>query len=89
MHSPWKQFGLEHALGDQRRAARGEEIGGDEAPAGFQVRENRRAGTDAVEIVDGKRNSRFVGDGQQVQNGIRRAAGSGDAGDGIFDRQPW
>ena len=85
MQSPCSRFGFQHALCDQGRAACFVEIGGDETAAGFEVGENGRARADAVEVVDGKRNARFAGDGQQMQNGVRRTAGRGDSGDGVFD----
>src|SRR5262249_16406965 len=48
-------FALHQTMGDHRDSAGLIDVHGYETPAGLQVHEDRRAGRDAVEIVDGKR----------------------------------
>ena len=71
---------------DERDAAGAMQIGGDEAATRLEIREQRHTRVDAVEVFDVERHLRFVGDGEQVQHGVGRAAGGGDGGDGVLER---
>ena len=61
---------LQHALGHEPVAARGEQVVGDELPARLQVGEQRRLLADPVEILDLQVHARFLCDGQQVQHAV-------------------
>src|SRR5207302_8450276 len=80
-----KTSAFQPAPGHQRCPAACIEIAGHESSARFQIGENGNTRTDAIEIVNGKRNLRFVGDGPQMQNGVRGTTGGCDARNGIFD----
>jgi len=54
----------------ERSAACCVEIGCDKTSSGFEIGNNGNFGADAVEIVNRERELCFVGDGQQMQNGI-------------------
>src|SRR5262249_26692438 len=73
------------ALGDDRDAARGIDVGGNVLSAGFDIHENGGAGQDGLEIVDGEGHFGFARHGQQMQHGIGGARGAGDSGDGVFE----
>src|SRR5207302_10472156 len=51
-----KKSAFQHALGHQRCPACCIEIGGDESSSRLQIGENGNTRTDAIEIVNGKRN---------------------------------
>ncbi len=70
-----EQSSFNQALCDERSAACCVEIGCDKTSSGFEIGNNGNFGADAVEIVNRERELCFVGDGQQMQNGICRAAG--------------
>src|SRR5262249_3333753 len=74
-----EKFRIEHTFGDKRGTSCGVEVRGEKTAAGFEVGDDRNARADAVEVIDGKRDLCFVGDGQKVQDRVGRAAGSGDA----------
>ena len=82
-----EQSSFKEALCDERSAACGVEIGSDKSSSGFEICNDRDARTDAIKIVNRKRDFRFVGDGQKVQHGVCGAAGRGDAGDGVLNRR--
>ena len=71
---------------DQPRPARRIEIGGDEAAARLQIREDRHAGVDAIEVLEAERHAHLARDRDQVQHGVGRAAGGGHGGDGVLER---
>ncbi len=58
-----EDFRVQQPLGDKSSPTSGVKIGGDKAPAGLQISENRHAAADAIKIVDGERDFRFTGDG--------------------------
>src|SRR6266700_1736575 len=82
-----EQSSFKEALCYERSAACSVEIGSDKSSSGLEICDDRHAGTDAVKIVNRKRNFRFVGDGQKMQHRVRRAAGCGHAGDGVLNRR--
>ena len=65
-------------------AADGDEFGHQMFAARFQVGEHGHAFADAGEIVKGQLHLRGMGDGEQVQHGIGRAAERDDHGDGVL-----
>ena len=62
------------------------QVDGDEPAARLDVRDDRRARGDAVELVDRQVDPELVRDREQVQHAVRRAAGRRDRGDRILDR---
>ena len=60
---PAKQSSFKEALCDERSAACCVEIGCDKTSSRLEIRKNRHARADAIEIIYGKRNLRFIGDG--------------------------
>ena len=81
-----REFSVEQALGDDRDAAGFVDVGGDVFSGRLQVREQRRALADFLEVVDGERDSHLARHRQQVQHGVGRSAGAGDAGDRVLER---
>ena len=74
---------------DQRDAAGRVEVDGVVPPAGLEVaRAAACALADAVEVVDVQLDAGLVGDRQQVQHGVGRAAAGGHAGDRVLQRGP-
>src|SRR4029077_8520013 len=59
-----EQSSFKQALCDERSAACCVEIGSDKSSSRFEIGNDRYARTDAVKIIDGKRNFRFVGNSQ-------------------------
>ena len=80
-----EQAGVGQALHDERDAACTVQVGGDEAAAGLQVGQQRDLRADAIEVVDVERHARFVGNREQMQDRVGRAAGRRDGGDGVLD----
>ena len=76
-------------LSEQRHAAGLVEVGGDEAAAGLEVGEQRRALGDPLEVVDVELDAGLVGDGEQVQDAVGRAARRADHRDRVLDRVAW
>ena len=68
---------LQQALGEQRRAAGGVQVGGHEPAARLEVAQRGHALGDAVEVVDVQRHAHLAGDRQQVQDAVGRAAAGG------------
>ena len=62
------------------------QVARDEAPAGLQVGDDRRPVGDRAELVDVEREAELVGDREQVQHAVRRAAGGRDRGDPVLER---
>ena len=79
------QAAFHQTLGDQLNSTRCVEIAGHEAPARLEVSDDGRARADAVKVVNVQFDSRFAGDGQQVQDRVSGASCRGDCGDGVFD----
>ena len=77
---------LDQAARDDRRTAGPSEVDGGVPAAGLHVSPQRRAASDGIEVVDGERHARLPGDGEQVQNGVGRAAGRVHAGDRVLER---
>ncbi len=71
--------------GDELNAARIVEVARHKAPARLEVGNERGARADAVEVVNAQFDSGLVGNGEQMEDGVGRAAGGGDAGDGVFN----
>src|SRR2546425_11926454 len=69
---------------DQRNAPGAVNVNGDVTPSGLEVRQERRARADLVEIFDGERHSGLLRQRQQVRNGVRRTARRPDASNRIF-----
>ena len=78
--------GVGEALEDHRHAAGGVEVGGDEAAAGLEVGEQRRRPRDPLEVVHRQLDPELVGERDQVQDAVGRAAGGADAGDRVLQR---
>ena len=82
--------GLVEPLGEHADAAGLVEVGGDEAPAGLQVGEQRGLLGDPLEVVDVELDARLAGDGEQVEDAVGRAPRHGaDVGDRVLDRVAW
>ena len=64
------------------------QVARDETTARGQARHDRRRRREAIEVFELERDAGLVGDRQQVQHGVRRAAGSGDADDRVLERRP-
>jgi hypothetical protein len=79
-----QQAGLEQSPGDERDAAGLVEVRRDVPAPGLEVAQQRRPRADRVEVVDRQVHADLAGDGQQVQDRVRRAAGAGDRGDRVL-----
>ena len=66
---------VEQCFEDRVRAAHGEDIGRQIAPARLQIREQRRAGRHFSDIIEREAQSGLIRNGGQMQPGIGRAAG--------------
>ena len=81
-----EQPGVEEVLHHDRHAADAVEVGHVELAARLHVGDVRHACRDPVEVVEVERHPRLVGDGHEVEHGVRGAAeGVGD-GDGVLER---
>ena len=65
-------------------AARGVQVGGDEAPARLEVAQARAGLGDPVEVVDVERDARLARHREQVQDGVGGAAGRRDGQDRVL-----
>uniref|UniRef100_A0A0N5A119 Chromosomal replication initiator protein n=1 Tax=Parastrongyloides trichosuri TaxID=131310 RepID=A0A0N5A119_PARTI len=72
---------LGQPLGDQARAARREQVRGQEAAARLQVADDRSLDAGLVAVLDAEVDAGLGGDGRQVHDGVGRAARGRD-GDG-------
>ncbi len=81
-----EQACVEQRLHQRPDAADGDEFGHQMFAARFQVGEHGHAFADAREIVERQLHLRGVGDGEQVQHGVGRAAERDDHGDGVLKR---
>jgi len=81
-----QEAGVEEAPGHQAHAAGGVEVRSDETAEGLEVRQDGRAGADAVEGFQVEVNARFPGDGEEVQHGVGGTARGGHGGDGVLER---
>ena len=77
----------EQLLHHRRRAADAVEVAGDVAPTRRQARDDGRRRREPVEVLEPQVDTRLVGDREQVQDAVRRAAGSGDADDRVLERR--
>ena len=77
---------LDQQLHQRRRAADGDQVRHHVPPAGFQVRQHRRARAHAVEVVEIQLHVRGMGDPQQMQHRVGRTAHGHDQGDGVQER---
>jgi hypothetical protein len=73
---------FEHRGGSPRAV----EVGRDVAASGGQVGDDGRGGREPVEVLEGKRDARLVGDREQMEDAVGRAARAGDPDDRIFER---
>ena len=80
------QAGVQQHLHDHGRAADQVEVFHHVAASRLQVGQHRRGGGDGVEVVDARIDLGFVGDGDEVQHGVGRAAEGHDHADGIEER---
>ena len=83
--SPWSKPRIEQHFHQRPDAADGDEFGHEMFAARFQVREHGDAFADAGEVVEREFHFRGVGDGEQMQHGIGRAAERDDDGDGVLE----
>ena len=77
---------LEQLAHDQGDAAGLVHVGRGVAAARLHVGDDRRPVGDGAELVDVERDAELVGDRQQVEDAVGRAAGRGDAGDPVLER---
>ncbi len=75
---------LSEALEDDRHAAGGVEVGRVVSAARREVAQHRRRLADAVELVDLERDAHLLGDREQVQDRVGRAAAHRDGGDRVL-----
>ena len=68
------------------RAADAMEVAGDVLPARRQRGDDRRRAREPVEIVQGQRDAGLLGEGEQVEDAVRRAARPRDADDRVLER---
>ena len=80
------EAGVDELACDEGDPARLVEIGGDEAAAGLDVGDDRRALGDRVEVVDRELDAGLGGNREQMQDAVRRAAGRSDRGDRVLER---
>ncbi len=73
---------------DETDATGAMEVGGDEASTRLEIGDDRRARRDLVEVFELERQVELARDREEVENGVRRAAGGGDRSDRILDRRP-
>ena len=78
--------GVEQRLQHRRDAADAVQVEGEEAPAGLQVGDQRRAREHRGDVVEREAHAGLVRDRRQVQAGVGRAAGRGDRGAGVLER---
>ena len=83
--SPCEQAGVEQRLHDDGDAADPVDVGHDVLPEGLDVGQVRHLGADAEEVVESEVDVGLVGDGEQVQHGVGRAAEGHDDGDGVLE----
>ncbi len=79
---------LHEAPRDEARAAGAREVGRREAAARLEVHEERRPRRDRVEVVEHERHAGLPRDREEVEDGVRRAAGRGDGRDRVLERGP-
>ena len=72
-------------LHDQRDAAGRVQVRGDEPAARLEVAQQRRALADPVEIVDVEVDADLLGDREQVEHAVGRAAAARDRGDRVLE----
>ena len=77
---------LEQLAHDERDAARLVHVERRVAAARAHVADERRAVGDGPELVDVERDAELVGDRQQVEDAVGRAAGRGDRCDAVLER---
>ncbi len=71
---------------DEADAARLVHVDRDEAAAGLEARDDRRARGHALEVVEAELDPELARDRDQVQDAVRRAARRGHAGGGVLER---
>ena len=71
---------------DRQQSAGAMEVLHQEAAGRLQVDEQRDAGADAVEVVEGEVDAEPAGDGEQVHDGVGRAADGGQGDDRVEER---
>ena len=62
------------------------QVGGDKETARLEARHERRARADFVNVFELELDAVFVGDGERVEDAVRRTAGRGDRGDSVLER---
>ena len=85
-HVTVQQAGVEEVLEHDRHAADAVEVAHVELAARLHVGDVRHPRRDAVEVVEVQFDPGLVGDGQQVQHGVRRTADRRRQGDGVLER---
>ena len=85
-HVAVQQAGVEQVLEHDRHAADAVEVAHVELAARLHVGDVRDLGGDAVEVVELELDAGLVGDGQQVEHGVGRAAERRGDGDGVLER---
>ena len=86
-HVAVQQAGVEQVLHHDGHAADAVEIGHVELAARLHVGDVGHAGRDAVEVVEVEGDPGLVGDGQQVEHGVGRAAERVGDRDGVLERR--
>ena len=80
-----EQAGLLQPRHHQWYAARLVQVWGHEPAARLEVTQQRRPFADLVEIVDRELDPHLLGDREQVQDAVGRAAAAGDRGDRVLE----
>jgi hypothetical protein len=81
-----EQAGIEQFAHDHGETADAVDVGHVVAAVGLGVGDVGDAGTHPVEVVEGQIDTGLVGDGQEVEHGVGRAAEGHDDGDGVLER---
>ena len=81
-------WALEQLAHHERDATRLVHVGRGEPAARAHVADERRPVGDRAELVDVERDAELVGDGQEVEHAVGRAAGRRHAGDAVLEGRP-
>ena len=80
-----KMAALQHLAEDETEATRVVELGGGVAAARLHVGDDRGPVGDPVELVDLERDPELVGEREEVEDAVRRAAGRRDRRDRVLE----
>ena len=77
---------LQELARDERDAAGRVHVGGDESAPRLEARHDRSPGRDPVEVLQLEGDVQLAGDGEQVEDAVRGAAGRDDRRCGVLER---